>query len=148
AKSTTSTPSPSRRSIGSRATRASTGAGRSASPTATRSWPTCSRRSRSADNPASPAATGWTRTPRRTGDENPNDGRRPGARGHRQADRRGDARARLRAGEPHALGVHRLGGGPGTTHEEIDLEVEGDTDDEKAQSLVRAMLAAGLAEKL
>ena len=31
---------------------------------------------------------------------------------------------------------------------EIDLEVEGDTDDEKAQSLVRAMLAAGLAEKL
>jgi len=31
---------------------------------------------------------------------------------------------------------------------EIDLAVEGDTDDEKAQSLVRAMLAAGLAEKL
>lgn len=31
---------------------------------------------------------------------------------------------------------------------EIDLEVEGETDDEKAQSLVRAMLAAGLAEKL
>jgi hypothetical protein len=31
---------------------------------------------------------------------------------------------------------------------EIDLEVEGDTDDDKAQSLVRAMLAAGLAEKL
>ena len=31
---------------------------------------------------------------------------------------------------------------------EIDLEVGGDTDDEKAQSLVRAMLAAGLAEKL
>jgi gamma-glutamylcyclotransferase (GGCT)/AIG2-like uncharacterized protein YtfP len=55
--------------------------GRSASPTATRSWPICSRRSRSADNPASPAATCWTRTPRRTGDENPNDGRRPGARG-------------------------------------------------------------------
>ena len=31
---------------------------------------------------------------------------------------------------------------------DIDMEVEGDTDDEKAQSLVRAMLAAGLAEKL
>lgn len=31
---------------------------------------------------------------------------------------------------------------------EIDLELEGETDDEKAQSLVRAMLAAGLAEKL
>jgi hypothetical protein len=31
---------------------------------------------------------------------------------------------------------------------EIDLEVEGETDDEKAQSLVRAMLTAGLAEKL
>jgi hypothetical protein len=31
---------------------------------------------------------------------------------------------------------------------EIDLKVEGETDDEKAQSLVRAMLAAGLAEKL
>lgn len=31
---------------------------------------------------------------------------------------------------------------------EIDLEVEGETDDEKAQSLVRAMLAAGLAQKL
>jgi hypothetical protein len=31
---------------------------------------------------------------------------------------------------------------------ELDLEVAGDTDDETAQSLVRAMLAAGLAEKL
>jgi hypothetical protein len=31
---------------------------------------------------------------------------------------------------------------------EIDLEVEGETDDEKTQFLVRAMLAAGLAEKL
>ena len=31
---------------------------------------------------------------------------------------------------------------------EIDMQVVGDTDDEKAQSLVRRMLAAGLAEKL
>lgn len=33
---------------------------------------------------------------------------------------------------------------------EIDMqvEVEGDTDDEKAKSLVRAILEAGLAEKL
>ena len=31
---------------------------------------------------------------------------------------------------------------------QIDLGVEGDTDDEKAQSLVGAVLAAGLAEKL
>ena len=31
---------------------------------------------------------------------------------------------------------------------EIDMQVEGDTDDEKAKSLVRAMLEAGLAEKL
>lgn len=31
---------------------------------------------------------------------------------------------------------------------EIDMQVEGDTDDEKAKSLVRAMLEAGLAERL
>ncbi len=31
---------------------------------------------------------------------------------------------------------------------DLDLTVEGDTDDAKAASLVRAMLAAGLAEKL
>ena len=31
---------------------------------------------------------------------------------------------------------------------EIDMQVEGDTDDEKAKSRVRAMLEAGLAEKL
>ena len=31
---------------------------------------------------------------------------------------------------------------------EIDMVVEGQTDDEKAASLVRAMLDAGLAEKL
>ena len=31
---------------------------------------------------------------------------------------------------------------------EIDMQVEGDTDDEKAKSLVHAMLEAGLAEKL
>jgi len=31
---------------------------------------------------------------------------------------------------------------------EIDMEVEGDTDDAKAKSLVRAMLEAGLAERL
>jgi len=31
---------------------------------------------------------------------------------------------------------------------EIDMQVERDTDDEKAKSLVRAMLEAGLAEKL
>ena len=31
---------------------------------------------------------------------------------------------------------------------ETDMQVEGDTDDEKAKSLVRAMLEAGLAEKL
>ncbi len=31
---------------------------------------------------------------------------------------------------------------------EIDMQVEGDTDDEKAKSLVRSMLEAGLAEKL
>jgi len=31
---------------------------------------------------------------------------------------------------------------------EIDMQVEGDTDDEKARLLVRAMLEAGLAEKL
>ena len=31
---------------------------------------------------------------------------------------------------------------------EIDMQVEGDTDDEKAKSLVRARLEAGLAEKL
>jgi hypothetical protein len=31
---------------------------------------------------------------------------------------------------------------------EIDLEVTGATDDEKANALVRAMLAAGLAQKL
>ena len=31
---------------------------------------------------------------------------------------------------------------------EIDMQVEGDSDDEKAKSLVRAMLEAGLAEKL
>ena len=31
---------------------------------------------------------------------------------------------------------------------EIDMQVEGDTDDEKAKSLVRAMLEAGLSEKL
>jgi len=31
---------------------------------------------------------------------------------------------------------------------EIDMQVEGDTDDEKARSLVRAMLEAGLAERL
>ena len=31
---------------------------------------------------------------------------------------------------------------------EIDMQVEGETDDEKARSLVRAMLEAGLAEKL
>ncbi len=31
---------------------------------------------------------------------------------------------------------------------EIDMQVEGDTDDEEARSLVRAMLEAGLAEKL
>ena len=31
---------------------------------------------------------------------------------------------------------------------EIDMQVEGDTDDEKAMSLVRAMLEAGLAERL
>ena len=30
----------------------------------------------------------------------------------------------------------------------IDMQFEGDTDDEKAKSLVRAMLEAGLAEKL
>ena len=30
----------------------------------------------------------------------------------------------------------------------IDMQVEGDTDDEKAESLVRAMLGAGLSEKL
>jgi hypothetical protein len=30
----------------------------------------------------------------------------------------------------------------------IDMQVEGDTDDEKAKSLVRAMLEAGLAERL
>lgn len=31
---------------------------------------------------------------------------------------------------------------------EIDMQVEGDTDDEKSKSLVRAMLEAGLAERL
>ena len=31
---------------------------------------------------------------------------------------------------------------------EIDMQVEGDTDDEKAKSLLRAMLEAGLAERL
>tara|TARA_B100002003_G_scaffold100906_1_gene93895 strand:+ start:324 stop:467 length:144 start_codon:yes stop_codon:yes gene_type:complete len=31
---------------------------------------------------------------------------------------------------------------------EIDMQVEGDTDDEKAKSLVRAMLEAGLAKRL
>ena len=31
---------------------------------------------------------------------------------------------------------------------EIDMQVEDDTDDEKAKSLVRAMLEAGLAEEL
>lgn len=31
---------------------------------------------------------------------------------------------------------------------EIDMQVEGDTDDEKAKSRVRAMLEAGLAERL
>lgn len=31
---------------------------------------------------------------------------------------------------------------------EIDLDVEGETGDEMAQSLVRAMLVAGLGEKL
>ncbi len=31
---------------------------------------------------------------------------------------------------------------------EIDLQVEGETEDEKAQSLVHAMLETGLAEKL
>jgi hypothetical protein len=31
---------------------------------------------------------------------------------------------------------------------EIDLEVTGATDDDKASALVRAMLAAGLAQKL
>ena len=31
---------------------------------------------------------------------------------------------------------------------EIDMQVEGDTDDEKAKSPVRAMLEAGLAERL
>ena len=31
---------------------------------------------------------------------------------------------------------------------EIDMQVEGDTDDEKAKSLVLAMLEAGLAERL
>ena len=31
---------------------------------------------------------------------------------------------------------------------EIDMQVEGDTDDEKAKSLVRAMLEAGLAVRL
>lgn len=31
---------------------------------------------------------------------------------------------------------------------EIDMEVEGETDDEKAKSLVRAMLEARLAERL
>jgi predicted CopG family antitoxin len=31
---------------------------------------------------------------------------------------------------------------------EIDMQVEGDTDDENAKSLVRAMLEAGLAERL
>jgi predicted CopG family antitoxin len=31
---------------------------------------------------------------------------------------------------------------------EIDMQVEGDTDDEKAKSLVRAMLEAELAERL
>ena len=31
---------------------------------------------------------------------------------------------------------------------EIDMQVEGDTDDEKAKLLVRAMLEAGLAEEL
>jgi hypothetical protein len=31
---------------------------------------------------------------------------------------------------------------------EIEMQVEGDTDDEKARSLVRAMLEAGLAERL
>ena len=31
---------------------------------------------------------------------------------------------------------------------EIDMQVEGDTEDEKAKSLVRAMLEAGLAERL
>ena len=31
---------------------------------------------------------------------------------------------------------------------EIDMQVEGDTDDEKATSLVRARLEAGLAERL
>ena len=31
---------------------------------------------------------------------------------------------------------------------EIDMQVEGDTDDEKAKSLARAMLEAGLAERL
>ena len=31
---------------------------------------------------------------------------------------------------------------------ESDMQVEGDTDDEKAKSLVRAMLEAGLAERL
>ena len=31
---------------------------------------------------------------------------------------------------------------------EIDLKVEGETDDEKAASLVDAMLGAGLAEKV
>lgn len=31
---------------------------------------------------------------------------------------------------------------------EIDLEVTGTTDDDKASALVRAMLAAGLAQKL
>ena len=31
---------------------------------------------------------------------------------------------------------------------EIDMQVEGETDDAKAKSLVRAMLEAGLAERL
>ena len=31
---------------------------------------------------------------------------------------------------------------------DLEVEVEGDTDDEKSKSLVRAMLEAGLAERL